>query len=1320
MSTLTPEAKNKLSNTIRTLRERLLTDLHNAADSAYRLSVPLAKSGLDEEQRLKRQRLEAWLDEQARSESRSKQETVAQARERHRLTAEKLAAATFLNRIVVIKHMEALELLKPKVVTEGWQSPGYREFRDFAPALLKDDTEGFNTLLQLLYDELAQELPGLFGDVGVTGLFPIPAATLRAVIEALDNPELESAWTDDTTLGWVYQFWNDPERKALDDKVNNGGKIERHEIAAKTELFTERYMVEWLLQNSLGQQWLAICEKNGWVPDASSSGALDALEARRKEWCAKRETGEVTPETMMPIESEEEHRWKYWVPQVLSRAMVDAVPDTIRKLKILDPAVGSGHFLIIAFDLLAAFYQEEARHRGEDWTPKQIAESIIENNLHGVDLDPRAVQIAAAAILLKAKTFCPNAEPRVINLVASNLGLTSLPDDDPAVLELKREIQQATGIPETLTDTILHALKGADYLGSLLKVDEAVDAAIREYERTAGLVRSEFSQGDMFTGFRPEQTVLSFNEARISVLEQLDRFLTKCTNGDDLGLRLWGEQLAAGVRFVRLLKEGQYDLVVANPPYLGTNKMADAKYIDTNYPNAKADLLAAFIERSEQLLRQGSYLAMITMHNWMFLSQFTDFRVDRVVNSGITVCAHMGRGGGFSGWADFDKVMQTTLFVCIKGASPKDTTIWFRLDEFTNQGKHASLLVNSSRFERAVATLSVITGQPLIYWWDEAFLTRYAETPKLGEKSPVRQGLATGINNRYVRIHWEVHQKKIFISKITSHNSFDSAFKWSPYIKGASDKRWFEPLADIVDWQLLGCCYAYSTTARFGRGAEYYFKPGVSYSTIGSTFSARARRFKSIFDVSGASVFPKSIPHVVCLMNSALGRGVLAALNPTVNFQVGDVNRLSLFPIDSADEIFAKLDETFTEHEATRETSVEFKQPGLSAWNYTQGWAQKAVDREPGTPLPDYQPVYDNSPAANHVSYAIGVALGRFGANGEGILNEVLNTTLPAGILYLSTYSDNDSLHHSTCQPIKDAWAKYGDTIASDTSLRIWLQQAFFKDVHLGMYENRPIYFPLSSHRKNFVALVSIHRWADNTLQTLLADYLIPELNQLEGGLHDLMAVRTQGDRKAQTEAENRYNDAKALYDELKVFIDLVRQCAESGPPPARPQDTPHEVDARFVMDLDDGVMINSAALWPLLEPQWKQPRTWWSELCNAKGKNDYDWSHLAARYFPKRVDAKCQYDPSLAVAHGYFWKYHPAKAYEWELRLQDEIGPDFTIDEAHADELRVQFTAVHPDKVKALIAAEYKRREKNRKKTSQASGRRRHNEGELAGEMLG
>lgn len=208
MSHLTPEAKVKLSTTIRALRDRLLSDLHNGLDSTYRLSIPLEKAGLAEEQRAKRQWLEQWLDEQARAEGKSKKEK-AQVRERHRLAAEKLAAATLLNRIVAIKQMEAHGLIKPALVTGGWQSPGYRELRDFATDLLKDETEGFGTLLQLLYDELALELPGLFGDVGIVGLIPIPASTLRAVIEALDHPELKDAWLDDTTLGWVYQYWID-------------------------------------------------------------------------------------------------------------------------------------------------------------------------------------------------------------------------------------------------------------------------------------------------------------------------------------------------------------------------------------------------------------------------------------------------------------------------------------------------------------------------------------------------------------------------------------------------------------------------------------------------------------------------------------------------------------------------------------------------------------------------------------------------------------------------------------------------------------------------------------------------------------------------------------------------------------------------------------------------------------------------------------------------------------------------------------------------------------------------------------------------------
>jgi len=284
-------------------------------------------------------------------------------------------------------------------------------------------------------------------------------------------------------------------------------------------------------------------------------------------------------------------------------------------------------------------------------------------------------------------------------------------------------------------------------------------------------------------------------------------------------------------------------------------------------------------------------------------------------------------------------------------------------------------------------------------------------------------------------------------------------------------------------------------------------------------------------------------------------------------------------------------------------------------------------------------------------------------------------------------------------------WTEYGPAIDKKRSLREWLREKFFADVHKGMYDNRPIHWPLSSAKKTFVAWVTIHRWTDQTLRVLLADHLEPALKRLDGEITDLTAARKQADKKQARTADERYGDIKAWRDELAEFITQVQQCAERGPAPPDPKKPEREADARYVPDLDDGVMINSAALWPLLEPQWKDPKKWWKELVAAKGKKDYDWSHLAMRYWPTRVDAKCQADPSLGVAHGCFWKYHPARAWAWELRLQDEIGPDFRIEEASysgdggAAEHRATYLRDQAAAALATIEKEMLRRRRKQKK---------------------
>jgi len=1276
---MSPAAKSWLSETVRALRERLLQDLSNELQSAYRLSIPASRAELGEERAVKRRRLEEWLDEQARAANRGQKESLAQARSRHLNSALKLVAATWLNRLVVLGQLEALGLVRVAAFTGGWNSKGFREFRDFAPALAEDN-DGYALLLQLVFDELALDLPGLFGPAGLISLVPMPTATLRHLVESLQGDGLSSddrhsLWRDDTLLGWVYQFWNDPEREALDEKIRNGGKIENHEIAAKTQLFTDRYMVEWLLQNSLGQLWLEMCQRQGWTPEVVASGTLDRLEQRRAEWRELRAQGQVDEEALMPVENELEERWKYYVPRPLAPAGQAAagVPEELRQLKLFDPACGSGHFLVIAFDLLVALYEEEARHRGQPLSPAEVARSIVENNLHGLDIDPRAVQIAAAALWLKVKSYLHTSAGRSLpeppglsrmNLVASNLGLSSLPPDDPALLELVTRVEDETGISQELTLRLVETLKGADHLGSLLKVGEALDRAVQ-------------AQAPLLAGGAP----LSPEQARAGLLGRLEQFVAAHSHSEDLGLRLRGEQLAQGVRFIRLVREGQYHLVVGNPPYQNGGKTADFAYLARHYPLGKSDLYTAFLLRGLQLCRPQGLSSLLTLRGWMFLGNFEKLRQQLLAENSLLLLGDLDRGAFEQ---ILDEVVAVTISVFRRGAAGAGNCVAVLptpRDDRSRDGrrtlrKRVALLAGYQRYDFQPNDLRAIPGQPLIYWWDREFLERYASTPRLGDTSPARQGTATADNTRFLRLPWEVAPGSVVLSRHGAAADLDAT--WAPYVKGAAGQSWYEPINSLIRWanRMLE---VYLFPRSFPKNESWNFRPGIAFSMIGSSFTARAHRYRSVFGDMGSSVFPDDIPATLCLMNSAVAKYVLESLNPGIGFEVGDVNRLPLFPIESAEQIVAILEEAFTRHERARETSVEFRRPGPSPWAYAQQWAQSAVDRPPGAPLPPYQPVEEPQGKFDELSYQLGRALGRF--DEQGIAAKVPAEALPHGILFLSASGGPDGLEH----PAAAALREHGDL----------LRTRFFADDHLKRYEKRPIYFPLSSEKKSFVAWCSIHRWTPQTLLHLLG-MLNAEHNRLQGELADTAGALTGGDRKSQVAAQKRHDQLVGLRSELACFIQQVQDIAERGAPCLGC--TAREADAPFQMNLDDGVMINSAALWPLLLPQgWKDPKAWWIELCNASGKKDYDWSQLAARYFPTRVDRKCQHDPSLAVAHGVFWKYHPEKAYPWELRLQapDELGPDFRLDEPGSDAYRADYETHHPEKARELRLAEQRRRER-------------------------
>ncbi|MEO7032445.1 MAG: DNA methyltransferase [Polyangiaceae bacterium] len=1228
MPEMAPEAMDALASSVRRLRTLLETDLSRQLDRRFRLSVPSVNAGLEAKELALRTRLEGWLAERARARHSSGSGGSAASSSVASTSLESDMASTALLRLFLLRQLEACGVSRPPVLSGGWSSKGYLEFRSFAPGLTdaegKDDFEGLDFLLKLLFEELAVELPGLYGEQPLDAYFTLSPAALRELIAVLNAPELASAWQDDTMLGWVYQFWNDPQREAIDQRVGPRGKVLAQEIASKTQLFTEQYMVEWLLENSLGRIALAM---------------RDARAARLTS----------TPKAPPP-----------WPMFVLNAASLNAdeLPATLSELKLLDPACGSGHFLAGAFDLLVPLYREEARDNGVELPDAQIADNILRHNLHGIDIDSRAVQVAAAVLYLKARRLAPRGHIPPLNLVSTAFDLDGLADDDPALAALAR------ALPNGHADVAeaVRALRHVGVRGSLMRF---------QTEQAAPL---------LFEDLNPNFSI--------------ERLLTQHTSADDLGVRFDGTQLAAGLRLQRILVDGRYDVVVLNPPYLATSKIDLPSAVLAEAFGDAPDLFAAFVQRAFELCKPTGLMAFVALSNWMFLSSFQDTR-ERMLAGHILLLADVGKGA----FRRASKLIQSAMVVASPKHQPESKSFAARVGSRDAISPTQTFEIASELRDQASYTpfdpsaFARVEGAPLLFWLDPEFMRRYAELPKIEQVAECKGGIATSNNERFLRAIWEVPLQQ---AKAAALGAASSALV--PYLKGAEGREWIEPFR----WVLRAEHAALELRVLLPSvRVEPASLLGVAYTTIGHRFGTRLHTVASVRDVSGASVFPTSeavsAEALVCALNRSVVRELASALNPTVNFQVGDVRRLPFDAVDGAAEIVAALRVAFARHERASELSTDYCAPGPTAWRSAQIWAQSAVDRRRGEPMGSASFAEELPESWLAISHGLGIALGRF-ASGGGIASEV-GGGLPDGILLLGPQSSG--LEHEACAALRAAWAEFGRELDTKADLASYLRKSFFA-AHRSLYEGRPIHWPLSSAKRAYVAYVCMHSLRSDTLSILLAEHLLPEKRRVEGELADLRGARPAG--RAKDGSEKRFTEVQKLLEELDDFIAKLTELADKGPPPADSKTTPREVDARYAIDLEDGVLVNSAALWPVLEPHWKEPKKWWQELANAEGKQDWDWCHLAARYFPTRVRQKCHADPSLAVAQHCFWELHPAQAYAWELRLQHEIRPDFSIDEPTSDAARAKFLAEHAPEVRELLAKELKRqrREKSNSKADE------------------
>jgi len=522
------------------------------------------------------------------------------------------AAFTTLNRFVALKMLEARELVQ-ECVTKGEQSAGYREFCGLAPGLpLLKDSAGYRLYIEGLFDELSTEVKVLFDRRDPSSVLWPKRATFEQLLGLLNAPELAGVWGEDETIGWVYQYFNgqDERRKMRDESQ---APRNSRELAVRNQFFTPRYVVQFLTDNTLGRIWYEMRATNTVLAD-------------RCEYMVRKPDEQFAP-----------------------RAKKDP-----RDLRVLDPACGSGHFLLYAFDLLLPIYEEawgDAGSPKSEATGRTLAEDyasvdalraaipglILAHNLHGVDIDARCAQIAQLALWMRAQRAYRDfgvARAERPKIRRSNIVVAEpLVADEQLVKEFVARLgdAQLTGVFLDLVD----ALKLAGDLGLLLRI-EALVARPTQKEQT----------GDLFAP--PEERIRA----------TLARFVADEGSRASTRRRLFADDAGQGMGLLSVA-EKKFDVVLMNPPF-GAGSTRGKQVFENTYPRSKGDVYAAFVERGIELLSSRGRVGAITSRTGFFLSSFQKWREEVLLKCAPpAVFADLGAGV-------LDSAMVETAAYCLE------------------------------------------------------------------------------------------------------------------------------------------------------------------------------------------------------------------------------------------------------------------------------------------------------------------------------------------------------------------------------------------------------------------------------------------------------------------------------------------------------------------------------------------------------------------------------------------------------------------------------------------------------------------------------
>lgn len=1042
----------------------------------------------------------------------------------------------------------------------------------------------FRELLLGQCHRLHQAMPFLFEAIDDETELLLPTGLIRTdafwreLVDEIPDPD----WQQVEVIGWLYQFYISEKKEQVIGKV-----VKSEDIPAATQLFTPNWIVQYLVQNSVGRHWLQT------YPESALKSALPYYI----------EPGEQAPEV---------------VAQLAEFTPTSIEPESIH---VLDPACGSGHILVEAYNVLYRIYEE----RG--YRSREIPELILKNNLFGLDIDDRAAQLAGFALLMRAR------------------------QDDRRLFTRDLTLH-------------IHALQESRHL-NIPKLWQALN------------LNADGDRGQMQDMFAVAPATLAANDPRLSLLNDLHRrFLDAKTLGslievpveqmqaiDELystlqTLSISGDamQKPTAKELLPLLAQAgvlarRYNAVIANPPYMGskgmnTNLKAFAK---NNFPASKSDLFAMFIEQGLKLVSEHAYCAMVTMEAWMFLTSYTNLRsevLNKSVFQGLIHLPYEGRSPTAMG-INFGVCAFITQKTNISGFKGGYSRLRF-LDLKEDGSPNNIFKITISDFRKAQDSFSLIPGCTIAFDATDRSVKLFGMS-KLSDIYQSGGRCKTSNDEKFLRRQWEISAKKIGLND-----------KWCLLSKGGDFRRYFGNVDTVMRWDEEAKS-EYASKGGLTR-PEYWEKPGITWTIVSSkgAYAFRIKDGETQYNSVSPTIFGGDLEFAIAYLNSVISNNQLKIIAPTLAANVGEVLNLPYIP------------EIITEVKERAKTLISIARTDWDSYEISHGFKTLRVidtvgknlsikctyqqlrtcwremkfemlyleqennrafietyglqgELTPEVPLSEItltcNPYYryggnlaeeereqrlQSDTISELISYAIGCMMGRYSLDREGLVyahagnegfktlvEEGAYTRFPAdgdGILPLTSeawFEDDiaarveefvrivwgaelleenlqfiaDSLCLAAIKPVK----KGGET--SRETIRRYLSSQFFKD-HLKTYKKRPIYWLFSSGKeKAFECLVYLHRYNEATLPRMRTEYVTPLLGQMASRIDRLRLQQNEADTVEAKRIGKEIDSLTKQLTELRAFDDQLK----------------HYADMKIPLNLDDGVKFNYGKFGTLL-----------------------------------------------------------------------------------------------------------------------------------------